>query len=290
MGESFSQDTKIEICSFKVKMKCCKKSTLYGMLYGATQFDSKGIILETENPVVLKYYSRLMKEVCGLNFKNDIASANIIDENIIKQITNTFSVSDNSLVNSNIFDCEMCKWAFVRGVFLSCGTITAPDNSYHMEFHFRSKDSAYSFSDHMTSLGEAPKVIERKDMFGVYYKDSENVIDVLGQIGASVAAFKLLDVKILKDLRNNANRAANCEVANIQKTVQASNEQMSAINRIIESGKADELPEELRQTLDLRAAFPSDTLSELAQRHTPEITKSGVNHRLKRLIEFSKKC
>ena len=78
-------------------------------------------------------------------------------------------------------------------------------------------------------------------------------------------------------------------MANIGKTVAASDAQMRAIETIIESGKSDELPDELRQTLDLRAAFPSATLSELAAMHTPPITKSGVNHRLKRLLDFSQK-
>jgi DNA-binding protein WhiA len=99
----------------------------------------------------------------------------------------------------------------------------------------------------------------------------------------------MLDIKIYKDLRNNANRRANCEMANIGKTVAASDIQMRAIEAIIENGKADELPDELRQTLDLRAAFPNATLNELAAMHTPPITKSGVNHRLKRLIDFSQR-
>jgi DNA-binding protein WhiA len=108
-------------------------------------------------------------------------------------------------------------------------------------------------------------------------------------MGANRAAFKMLDVKIFKDLRNTANRVANCEMANIGKTVAASDMQMRAIEKIIESGKSDELPDELKQTLDLRAAFPGATLNELAEMHTPPITKSGVNHRLKRIVDFSMK-
>lgn len=127
-------------------------------------------------------------------------------------------------------------------------------------------------------------------MRGIYFKDSEEIVDILGHIGANRAAFELLNVKIYKDIRNNVNRVSNCELANIGKTVAASNEQMKAIETIIQSGKADELPDELRATLDIRAAFPNATLSELAEKHTPPITKSGVNHRLKRLIDFSKKC
>jgi DNA-binding protein WhiA len=199
--------------------------------------------------------------------------------------------ADGSVPDLSVLRCEFCGWSFVKGLFLACGTITQPDNAYHMEFLLRNEESAFGISSFLSSLGVTPKITERRGgLCGVYYKDSESVVDILGHLGANRAAFKILDVKIMKELRNNANRVANCESANIGKTVAASNEQMRAIETIIESGRADELPDELRQTLDLRAAFPNDTLLELASKHQPPITKSGVNHRLRRLVDFSKKC
>ena len=290
MNESFSQDTKNEICTVRLKNKCCRESMLYGMLYGCSCFSPDRILLETENPSVFSVYKRLIKEVTEIHIKNDISVANCNDKDIISVICDKIGVSDRNSINLDIMKCDGCRWSFVRGVFLSCGTVTSPDNAYHMEFLFDSLSVANNFCDFLSELAGQPKVIERHGGFGVYYKDSDTVVDVLGQMGASASTFKLLDVKIYRDLRNNINRVSNCELANLGKTLNASGEQVRAIEKIVSSGKADELSSELRQTLDLRMAFPNDTLLELALRHVPPITKSGVNHRLKKLIEFSKKC
>ncbi len=292
MNESFSQEVKNELCTAKTKMRCCRASLLYGMLCGAAEASDECVRLETENPAVAVLFTKLVKEAAGLRDKNDSILTSIEDPVLLEKVyTSLGSPEEGRTPDPSALSCEFCKWAFVKGLFLACGTITRPDNAYHMEFLLRNEESAVGISDFLTELGAPPKITERRGgLTGVYYKDSESVVDVLGHLGANRAAFKLLDVKILKDIRNNANRVANCEAANIGKTVAASNEQMRAIEAIITSGRADELPDELRQTLDLRAAFPNDTLLELASKHQPPITKSGVNHRLKRLVEFSKKC
>ncbi len=292
MYESFSQEVKSELCTVRTKQRCCRLSTLYGMLFGATELAPDSIRLETENPSVALYFSKLIKEFAEIRGKNEIVMTTVADPEILGRLR---AVLGDAFEDPNILPsfmtCQFCSWSFIKGVFLACGTITAPGNAYHMEFLTRNEETATSLARYLAELGIPPKVIERRGgLGGVYYKDSESVVDILGYIGANRAAFKLLDVKIYKDLRNNANRVANCEAANIGKTVAASNEQMRAIESIIASGRAEELPDELRQTLDLRAAFPDASLLELASRHTPPITKSGVNHRLKRLIEFSKKC
>lgn len=246
--------------------------------------------LDTENPLIALYFTRLVKEFAGIQDKNDTVISEMKDaESIRRMVSAMGATASGTIPDPAVMKCQFCGWSFVKGVFLACGTITSPGNAYHMEFLMRNEENAAGLSAYLSELGVPPKITERRGgFFGVYYKDSESVVDVLGHIGANRAAFKLLDVKIYKDIRNNANRVANCEAANIGKTVAAANEQMRAIEAIINSGRSDELPDELRQTLDLRAAFPDATLMELASRHQPPITKSGVNHRLKRLIEFSK--
>ena len=293
MFDSFSQDTKNEICSVKNKQKCCRGAELYGMMYGATFFDVDGITLETENPTVLIRYSKLLREFVRLKGMTDFNLSNITSKELIFEILFSIGISgDEPLykIRREVLKCQFCGWSFVRGVFLSCGTITYPANSYHLEF-LMGENKATEFCLLLQELGVVPRVIERGDKLkGVYFKDSEEIVEMLGHIGANRAAFEILNVKIYKDIRNNANRVRNCELANIGKVVAASNEQMRAIEIIIQSDKASELPDELKTTLDLRAAFPDATLMELAEMHNPPITKSGVNHRLKRIIEFSKKC
>ncbi len=292
MYESFSQDVKNELCATKTKLRCCRASLLYGMLCGATEVSRDRMSLETENPAVALQFSRLVREFAGIKDKSDTVLTEINDPNVVERLFFGLGMSfECPMPDAGVMTCQFCGWSFVKGVFLACGTITSPGNAYHMEFLMRNEETAAGLSAYLTELGAPPKITERRGgLCGVYYKDSENVVDILGHLGANRAAFKLLDVKIYKDLRNNANRVANCEAANIGKTIAASNEQMRAIEAIIASGRSDELPDELRQTLDLRAAFPDATLLELALKHQPPITKSGVNHRLRRLVEFARKC
>lgn len=288
MYESFSQEVKNEICASRPKAACCRVSTLYGMICGAVRTEAS-LRLDTENPTVAQFYARLMKEVTGNRKASDLSLLSLQGAEAIGRVFAVIGASPDAAVpDLRVLKCESCRWSFIKGLFLSCGTVTSPGNAYHLEFLLHSAESAEVLSTLFSELGLPPKVTERRGgVFGVYFKDSEAVVDLLGYLGANRAAFQLLDVKIYRDLRNNANRVANCETANISKTVAASNDQMRAIETIIESGRADELSAELRQTLDLRAAFPNAPLPELAARHDPPITKSGVNHRLKRLIAFA---
>ncbi|MBE6636403.1 MAG: DNA-binding protein WhiA [Ruminococcaceae bacterium] len=292
MYESFSQEVKNEICAVRTKQRCCRASLLYGMIFGATVFSPNALMLDTENPSVALQFSRLIREFSGCGkHPSDMSLTHLHDPTMITAVLTALGTTyEAGHPDPTVMTCQMCGWSFVKGVFLSCGTVTSPGNAYHLEFLISDEALAEAFVGFASTLGFMPKTTERRGgQVGVYVKDSESVLDILGYFGANRAAFKLLDVKIYKDLRNNANRVANCETANIGKTVAAANEQMRAIESIIEAGAADKLPDELRQTLDLRAAFPNATLSELAAMHQPPITKSGVNHRLRRLVEFSKK-
>lgn len=290
MYESFSQDVKNEICASRLKNRCCRASLLRGMIVGANATDQDCLFFESENPSVVMHYARLIKEFTGRKRDSDISLAAITDTKLIKKLCDALEADGICDFGNSFIKCEECARSFIKGAFLSCGTVTYPENSYHMEFLVRGKERASLISGLLTELGMQPKTTERRgDFYGVYFKDSESVVDILGHLGANKAAFKMLDVKMYKDLRNNINRVNNCEIANQGKTLAASDGQMRAIQRIIESGKADELPDELKMTLDLRAAFPEATLLQLAEMHTPPITKSGVNHRLKRILLFSEK-
>ncbi len=294
MLESFSQDTKNEISTAKSKMKCCHLSELYGMIFGAAYFSFDGIILNTENPSVMIRFTKLIKEHISIKGKNDISFAQIDSKEILSELFEKLGFPaepDTDKIYSELFKCQFCKWSFVRGMFLSCGTVNSPSAGYHLEFLLRSKNAAVSFMGLLTELGLSPRTVPRGGhCFGVYFKDIDSITDILGYIGANKAVFKISETVMYKNFRNEINRRANCDYANVGKTVAASNQQTKAIEKIIESGRSGDLPDELKETLDLRMAFPSATLAELAEKHTPPITKSGVNHRLKRLIAIAQKC
>ncbi len=289
MYESFSQDAKNEIASSHVKNKCCKKAFLRGMIFGMNAVDDSSLYLESENPTVVVHYARLIKELTGRKKDSDISLTAITEPDILSQLCSTLEISGVTDL-SGIDGCEECARSFIKGVFLTCGTVTYPESSYHMEFLVRGIERADMLSSLLFDIGTIPKVIGRRGgFFGVYFKDSESVLDMLGHLGATKANFKMAEVKMVKDFRNGVNRRNNCEMANMSKTAATFEIQMRAIEKIIAAGKADELPDELKATLDLRAAFPSATLSELAEMHTPPITKSGVNHRLKKILLFAEK-
>lgn len=201
--------------------------------------------------------------------------------------TETDRILDNS-----VFECQNCRSSFLRGVFIVCGTVSSPESStYHLEFNVQQSDLADDLCSVLIECGYTPKLTYRKhrNVYGMYFHDSEVISDLLAFIGANTASFDLIDSKILRDLRNEANRQANCETANISKTISASGEQMDAIYKILDGGYAEKLSEELRITLDLRAAYPHASLEELAAMHTPPLTKSGVNHRLQKIKAFAEK-
>ena len=290
MYESFSQDVKNEIASSHIKSRCCKMALLRGMVFGINAQDDSALYLESENPSVVMHYAKLIKELTGRRKESDISFASITDKDKLNELCELLSISGVSDASAPLIGCEECVRSFVKGAFLTCGTVTYPENSYHMEFLVRGIERAERLRDILDGIGTNPKMIERRGGFyGVYFKDSESVLDMFGILGANRATFKMLDVKMYKDFRNNINRLNNCEMANMGKTAAAFETQMRAIEKIVAAGKLDELPDELKTTLDLRAAFPSATLKELAEMHTPPITKSGVNHRLQKIQLFAEK-
>ena len=192
---------------------------------------------------------------------------------------------------SDLFECQSCRAVFIRGAFIACGTVSSPKHAYHLEFSPPNDGLAEYLSILLDECGFPAKKVSRahRGTPGLYYKDSEIISDILAFMGANDAAFRLIDEKIYRDLRNNANRQANCETANLDKTITAATSQLDAIYSILDGGKAVLLSDELKETLDLRAAYPDYSLEQLAAMHSPPLTKSGVYHRLKKIQKFAKK-
>jgi DNA-binding protein WhiA len=261
------------------------------MLCGAAEVSEEGVRLETENPAVALQFTKLIKEAVGIRDKSETILTVIEDRSMLDKLFGSLDLSANAPVpDTSIIQCEFCRWAFVKGLFLTCGTITKPDNAYHMEFLLRNEESAGGIAAFLTDLGAPPKITERRGgLCGVYYKDSESVVDILGHLGANRAAFKMLDVKIMKDIRNNANRVANCDANNIDKSTSAAHRQVALIRRLIEENKLSFLPPELVDTARARVEYPSLSLGQLAQTVQPPLTKSGLNHRLARIMELCEK-
>ena len=182
--------------------------------------------------------------------------------------------------------CSDCISAFLSGVFISYGTMSHPDKDYRLELLLPNEKTAISVTSYMDKLGFSPKKTMRGKSHVLYLGDSTMVEDFLVVLGAPQASMKVMDAKILREIRNTQNRHANCDAANIFKSTEAAQKQIQAISALAQSGKLEELPEELRTTANLRQLYPDASLAELAGLHTPPITKSGLNHRLKKIVNW----
>ena len=188
-------------------------------------------------------------------------------------------------INHANFDCPTCINAFLAGTFLSCGTISDPKKDYHLEFTVPYMNLAKSLVTFLEETELSPKQSNRKGYNIVYFKGSESIEDCLYLMGASSAMFEMMNVEIIKNIRNKANRTANCETANIDKTVKASLVQIDAIEKIESTKGLDYLNNDLREMAVLRKDNPEASLAELSR--LSGMSRSGVNHRLKKIVEIA---
>ena len=219
---SFSQDVKNELLRIEYEHSCCEKAMLYGICIFGKSFSSFGVSMQSENEELAEFYKELIKKYC--NVECDVKrspggrnySVNIEDSVECDKILGVFGHNDGGSlkINHSNFDCEGCN-AFVAGACLSCGTVSTPQKDYHLEFTVPYLNLSKSL---VTLLGEielAPKTSNRKGYNIVYFKGSEAIEDCLYLMGASSAMFEMMNVEIVKDFRNKANRTAYCEAANI---------------------------------------------------------------------------
>ncbi|WP_085833951.1 DNA-binding protein WhiA [Clostridium merdae] len=294
---SFSYDAKSEMCKLESEQSCCEKAECYGLLLCAKSFSLQAVTLVTEHSLVARRAAQLAAQTTGaivdvrtaVSFHRSSYTLLVQEESHRSQVLSAFGHSGQEIslrVNLANLENDCCKAAFLRGVFLSCGTVTDPNKDYHLELILPYMNLA---KDIMSLLREGidfhPALVNRKGAFVVYIKGGDRIADLLTYMGAGGAAMELMQVRMLKEVRNNVNRKTNFETANIDKTVGASVRQVEAIEKIRDTVGLEVLPEELRETAELRLENPELSLRELGQLFQIPVSRSGVNHRLRRLIE-----
>ena len=191
-------------------------------------------------------------------------------------------------INFALLEDSCCRSAFLRGCFFAGGSITDPQKRYHLELATSHAQASRELDVLLRESGYPPKSVSRNGSFVTYFKQSDQIEDFLTLIGAPVAAMNVMTAKMEKDLRNSVNRRLNCDSANLDKAVLAAQEQLEAIRRLQGSGVLETLPDKLRQTAALRLSNPELTLSELAEEFDPPVTKSCLNHRLRKLVDLAR--
>lgn len=290
---SFSKQVKNELLQTEYDSGCCEKSFLYGMCIFAKCFSGFEICAQSENKEIIEAYSRLIKKYCnidcGINVSPKGKSYSVIinEKSEIDKILGLFGHKDSGSlrINHANFDCENCVHAFLAGAFLSCGTVSSPERDYHLEFTVPYMNLSKSLFTLLEELELSPKKSTRKGYHIIYFKDSEAIEDCLYIMGAASSMFDMMRVEIVKDIRNKANRTANCETANIEKTVKASFAHIMAIEKIEERKGLDYLKKDLMDIAVLRRDNPEASLAELSR--MSGLSRSGVNHRLAKIVEIA---
>ena len=190
-------------------------------------------------------------------------------------------------IAENIVPNRETKKAFVRGAFIVGGSVINPKKNYHLEFTTGRYGLANDFSALLGELGIPPKMVVRKSKYVLYYKSCDDITDVLTILGAVNCLMEYHNAKIVKEVRNNINRTINCETANMNKTIDASVEQCMCIQKLMDKGVFESLPDNLREIARLRLQYPDYSLKELGETANPPIGKSGVNHRLRKIMNIA---
>ncbi len=280
---SLTIDVKNEIC------ECIISQTLsevfkYGLLYC---IDTDKDFFLTDSRCVEKIFSELFGSYIRseqITRKNGQFYKIFIDSNTLEsKYSFRNSAINRMLVSGNDIDTGV----FLRGVFLTCGTVSIQKAGYHLELSVHDEDKCKQLYNLIKEQGMKINCSKRRGSPFLYSKDSENIADFLTFIGAMQNSMEIMNIKIYKEFRSNINRVVNCEAANIDKTVTAAAAQIENIKFIVECGEFEKLPYELKEIASLRLENPDISLSELGKLVDTPISRSGVNHRLERLKKIA---
>lgn len=290
---SFSNEVRSEICS-SICDKERRFACLYGMLLFCRTLTPEHICFQSESSVSAEFFGKLFKNVfkvspdCNENARRDgivLYSYDIYDKKLISEVYSTYKLIDSvRTINSEIIVTNSIG-EFTAGIFLSCGSVNDPAKEYHLEFAVPTEVLAEELTVLLGDIGVNAKTAVRRGQYIVYIKDSESIEDILTFIGAQKCTLEIMNVKIYKDVRNRANRLANCDSANIDKVVNAAIKQTEDIRFIESSDGLDSLSDELREVAEIRLENIDMSLKEIGD--ILSISRSGVNHRFKRIAKIA---
>lgn len=304
---SFASEMKNELTRIEVD-ECCMKSELSALIKmngAVSYFDGQWVInVQTENAAIARRIFTLIKNVYRIEIdllvrkkmklkKNNVYICRIKKES--KDVLADLDIFSGGILTNTITDeiknKECCRRSYLRGAFLAGGSVNNPETSaYHLEIGSLYEEHAQAITELMNSYELNAKYIDRKRGYIIYLKEAEKIAEFLSLIGGYQALLKFEDIRIVRDMRNSVNRLVNCETANLNKTINASMRQVENIKFIDTEIGIDELPERLREVARIRVEHQDMTLKEIGEAvSTGTISKSGINHRLRKLDEIADK-
>ena len=292
---SFSQDVKNEILRHRPARPCCCQAAAYAVACFGKYFDDRGVVLQTENEGVADYALWLYRR-CGI-------AGSVVAKDRPTGPVYEFAVKDPAEVQKLLalfghtgretalridpanFTCQGCTQAFIAAAFLCCGTVNDPEKGYSVEFLSTRHGLSRQLEGMLAEQDFRPHRAQRKGAVTVYIKAADHIEDLLTYMGAGGAAMQVMDRRMWRDMRNKTNRLSNCETANMSKSVQAAVQVQRAVRALAAADALDALPGPLQQAARLRLEYPDLPLAELAQKLDPPVSKAGLAHRFKRILQ-----
>ena len=295
---SFSSEAKSELCRKGTDRKCCAVAESYGALLYCHTFTPEEIKITTTSKEYSERLPKLFKKAFGISFdslppEDATGKRNLVinDREKIRTIKKAFDQEDSNSVshhiNFGVIEEECCRVSFVRGAFLSGGTVTDPEKRYHLEISTNHQSVSRETMSILLDMGFSPKESKRGANALIYFKQSDAIADFLTTIGASTTAMNVMTAKVEKEMRNTITRQINCDSANADKTVAAAQEQLAAIRRYASVYGLDTLPDPLKEVALLRITNPEVSLADLASLSYPPLSKSCLSHRLKKIMSLA---
>lgn len=272
---SFSSEVKQELSSINTYSKSnLIEAELIGYLMSANiKEENEKIEFITENEFNIE---RIYKILFKLKIEYEPET---------RRKTFVAKINKPNLRNIEDLETEEEKKALIRGIFLGSGSINDPTKKYHLEILLNDKDVAQYIQNILKSFNIKAKILEMNNT--IYIKEGEEISKFLAFIGAQKSVLKYEEIRVMREIRNNVNRQVNCETANLNKTISASVMQIEAINYLKKIKKYEELPISLQEIAELRLEYPEMSLKDLGSLLENSLGKSGVNHRLKKIVEIA---
>ncbi len=285
---SFSQSIKLRFLSSHGKSRCCRRAFLAGLVSSAGTLEAGRVGINTTDPVLAEAYRALFADCTRAEPLPLVRTAPLTlraetaDKGLVGYLT---SIDLDPEAPLFVMRCKDCATAFARGVFVGAARVSDPASSYHLEFCIDARPAR--LRAYFSSVGLPLLEVERRGERLLYAKSSSVIGDYFGSIGENEAFFSMANTVIEREIRNDANRVANCEANNIRKAVNAAGAQLEAIEYLVESGLVGSLSPELAETARLRLLHRDLSLTQLAAVSVPAISKPGLSHRLKRLVSIA---
>lgn len=293
---SFSSVVKNELCTGVGELKdCCSRAMTYGLLLCGRSFGINGVSIVTEHEGTARLYSEKVSGITGTDYpvtalKGGKFSVVVTHRADRQKLLDYFSSSDKTVslrINRAFVHDECCCAAFVRGAFLACGTMTDPSKSYSLELLLSYLHLTDDLLKLMQEIDFTPKMTRRRNSYVIYFRNSETIEDLLSVIGAQKCAFDIMEIKVEKHVKNTINRRMNFESANMDRRVEAAVNQLDAVRKLKAQGRFDALSEDLKELAQLRYDYPEDSLRDLSEKLSVSLSRSGVYHRLEKIIAFA---